>query len=67
MTTGCQVDVREGRVSFEVESCFAVFSYKEDMVSPHSSILDALPLSPKIDMKDVLNCDNPPDSYSCAT
>ena len=46
-TTGCHIDVREGRISFEVEGRFAVFSHrKEDVVSPHSSILDALPLSP---------------------
>jgi len=35
---------------------------KEDMVSPHSSILDALSLSPEIDMEDILNCEDPPDS-----
>ena len=46
-TAGCHIDVREGRVSFEVEGCFAVFSHrKEDVVSPHSSILDALPPFP---------------------
>jgi len=40
-----------------------VFSHKwEDAVSPHSSILDALPLSPEIDMEDVLNDEDPPDS-----
>ena len=32
------------------------------MVSPSSSLLDALPLFPEIMMEDVLNCDNPPDS-----
>ena len=32
------------------------------MVSPHSSVLDALPLSLEIDMEDVQNCENPPDS-----
>jgi len=55
-TTGCHINVREGRVSFEVEGHFAVLSHKkEDMVSPHSSILDTLPLSPEIDMEDVWN------------
>ena len=40
-----------------------MFSHKkEDMVSPHSSTLDALPLSPEIDMEDVWNCEDPPDS-----
>ena len=39
-----------------------MFSHrKEDMVSPHSSILDALPLSHEIDMEDILNCEDPPD------
>ena len=53
-TAGCQIDGREGRVSFEVKGRFAVLSHKkEDMVSPHSFILDALPLSPEIDMEDV--------------
>jgi len=46
-----------------VEGRFAVFSHKkEDMVSPHSSILDALPLSLEIDMEDVWNCEDPHDS-----
>jgi len=58
VTTGCYIDVREDHVSFEVEGHFVVFSHrKEDVVSPHSSILDALPLSVKIDMEDVLNCE----------
>ena len=61
-TTGCHNDVKEVRISFEVRVSFAVFSHrKEDMVSPYSCILDALPLSPKIDMEDVWNCEDPPD------
>ena len=53
-TASCHIDVKEGRVSFEVERHFAVFSHrKEDVVFPHSSILDALPLSPEIDMENV--------------
>ena len=48
-TVGCHIDVRESRISFEVEGRFAVFSHrKEDAVSPHSSILDALPLPPSM-------------------
>ena len=35
---------------------------KEDMVSPHSFVLDALLLSPDIDMEDVWNYEDPPDS-----
>jgi len=40
-----------------------MFSHrKEDVVSPLSSILDALPLSPKYDIDDVSNDEDPPDS-----
>lgn len=35
---------------------------KEHVVSPHSSILDALLLSLEYDMEDVLNDEDPPDS-----
>jgi len=50
-TVGYHIDVREGRVSFAVEGRFVVFSHKKEyVVSPHFSILDALPLSPEIDM-----------------
>jgi len=63
VTAGCHIDVREVWVSFEVEGCFAVFSHKkEDMVSRHSSILDALLLSLEINTDDVWNCEDPPDS-----
>jgi len=31
-------------------------------ISPCSSLLDALSLSPEIDIEDVLNCDDPPNS-----
>ena len=62
-TADCHIDLREGRVSFEVEGRLVVFSrIKKDLVSPHSSILDALPLSPEIDMDHILNCEDPPDS-----
>ena len=62
-TVGCHIDIREGHVSFEVEGRFAMFSHrKEDVVSAHSSILDASPISPEIDMEDVLNYEDPPDS-----
>ena len=40
-----------------------MFSHrKEDAVSPHSSILDVLPLSPQYDMEYVLHDEDPPDS-----
>jgi len=59
----CHTNVREGCISFEVEGRFAVLSHrKDDVVSLHSSILDALPLSLDMDMEDVLNCEYPPDS-----
>jgi len=62
-TAGCHIDVREGWASFEMEGQFAVSSHrKKDMVSPHSSILDVLPISPEIDMKDVWNCEDPLNS-----
>jgi len=63
VTASWHIDVREGQVSFEVEWRFAVFSHKkEGIVSPHFSILDALSLSPNIDMEDVWNCEDPLDS-----
>ena len=63
MTAGFHIDVRKGRISFEVEMRFAVFSHrKEGAVSPHSSIYDALSLSPEYDMEDILNEEDPPDS-----
>jgi len=62
-TAGCHIDVRKGQIIFEVEGHYAGLCHtKEDVVSPSSSLLDALPLSPKIDMEDVLNCKGPPDS-----
>jgi len=60
-TAGCHIIVREGLISFEVEGRFVVFSHrKKDMVSPHSSILNTLPLSSEIDMEDILKCEDPP-------
>ena len=62
-TAGCHIDVIEGRISFEIEGRFVVSAHrKEDAVSPHSSILDALPLSPKCDIEDVLHAKDPPNS-----
>ena len=63
VTAGFHINVREGRISFEVEGRFAMFRHrKEDAVSPHSSILDALSLFPEYDMGDVLNDEDPLDS-----
>lgn len=40
-----------------------MFSHrKEAAISPDSSILDALPFPPEIDIEDVLNDEDPPDS-----
>jgi len=59
----CHIDVRKGRITFEVEGCYAVFCrIKKDVVSPSSSLFDSLPLSPEIDMEDILNYEDPPDS-----
>ena len=52
-TAGCQMDVRKGWITFDT---------KEDVVSPSSSLWDALPLSPEINMEDVLNYEDLPDS-----
>ena len=61
-TVGCRIDVRKGRITFKGEGRYVVFCHlKEDVVSPSSSLLDALPLSPEIDMEDVLNCEDLPD------
>jgi len=62
-TAGCHIIVRKGWIAFEVEGCYVVFCHrKEDVVFPSSSLLDALVLSLEIDIEDVFNCDDPPDS-----
>ena len=59
-TTVCHIDVRKGWITFEVEERYVVFCHtKEKVFSPSSSLLDALPLFPEIDMEDVLNCEDP--------
>ena len=40
-----------------------LYQTKEDVVSPNSSLLDALPIFPEIDIEDVLNCHDPPDLH----
>ena len=63
VTASYHINMREGRISFELEGRFVVFSHmKEDAVSPHSSILNALPLSLEYDMEDVLHDEEPPGS-----
>jgi len=43
-TASCHIDVRKGRITFELEGCYAMFYHtNEDMDSPSSSLLDALP------------------------
>jgi len=62
-TASYGIDVREGRISFELEGRFVVFTHrKEDTISPRSSIMDALPLSSDCDIEDVLHAEDPPDS-----
>jgi len=61
-TAGCHIDVRKGRVTFEVQGRYVVFCYmKEKVVSPNSSLLDKFLLSLEINMEDVLNCEDPHD------
>jgi len=63
VTAGRHINVRKGWITFEVEGRYPVFCHtKEDVVSPSSSLLDALRLSPKIDMEYVLNCEDFPHS-----
>jgi len=62
-TADCHIDVRKGQITFEVEGRYAVFCHtKEDVVSPSSCLLDALYVSVKVDMEDVLKCDDPSNS-----
>ena len=60
---GCYIDVKKGHITFEVKGRYAVFCHmKEKVISPNSSLLDEFLLSLKIDIEDVLNCEDPPDS-----
>ena len=62
-TASCHIDVRKRRITFELEGRYVMFcDTKEYVVSPSSSLLDALPLFPKINIDDVLNCEDPPNS-----
>jgi len=61
-TIGCNIEVKRGRLTFEVQGCYAMFCYiEEKVVSPNSLLLGGFPLSSKINMEDVLNCQGPPD------
>ena len=61
-TAGCHIDVRNGRITFGVVRCYALFcNMKEKEVSSNSSVLNEFPPSPEIDMKDVLKCKDPPN------
>ena len=60
---GFHIDVRKGCITFEVKGRYVVFcQMKEKVVSPNSSTLDEFPPSPEIDMEDLLNCEDPPNS-----
>ena len=62
-TSGCHIVARKGQITFEAKGRYAMFCHtKEDVVFPCSSLLDALPLSPKSDIDDVLSCEDPLDS-----
>jgi len=59
-TVGCQIDATQGRMTFEVEGCYAMFCHmKEKVASPNSPLLDEFHPSPKIVMEDVLDCEDP--------
>ena len=61
-TTSYHIDIRKGRITFEVEGRYVVFCHmKEKVVFPNSSLLDEFPLSPEIDIEGVLNCEDPLD------
>ena len=61
-TSGRNIDVKMGWIAFEVERCYTMFcSMDEKVIFPNSSVSDAFPLSPEIDMEDVLNCQDPSD------
>ena len=43
-TDGCHINVRKGRITFEVQGHYAVFCHmKKKVVSPNSSVLDESP------------------------
>ena len=45
-----------------MEGRYAMFYHtQEDVISPSSFLLNALPLSFEIDIEDVLNCEDPPN------
>jgi len=59
---GCHIDIRKGRSTFEVQGRWAVFCHMKEKVSfPNSSLLDKSFPSLEIDMKNVLNSEDPPD------
>ena len=61
-TIGFHIDVKRGRLTFEVQGSYAIFCYvKDKMASPSFSLSDAFPYSPEIDMDDVMNCQDPPN------
>ena len=58
----CDIDVKRGQITFEVEGCYAMFCFmNERVVSPNSSQSDAFALFPEIDMEDGLDCQDPSD------
>jgi len=61
-TASFYIDVRKAQITFEVDGHnLGLCDTKEDVVSPSSYLLDALPFSSEIDMENVLNCDDPPN------
>jgi len=56
-TSGCNIDVKGRRITFEVEGCYAVFCFIDEKVaSPNSFLSDEFFLFPEIDKEDGLKC-----------
>ena len=56
----CSIDVKGGRIKFEVKGCSVMFCFIDKSPAfPNSSQSYAFPLSFDIDMEDGLNCQDP--------
>ena len=61
-TSNCNIDVKVGHITFDVEGCYTMFCFMDEkVVSTNSSPSDTFPLSLEIDMEDGVNCQDPSD------
>ena len=61
-TSDCNIDVKKGRITFEVEGCHAMLCFIDKrVVYPNSSQSNAFPPSPEFNMEDILNWQDTPD------